>query len=78
MLDVLEPEKEFKISSSIGSHSSLVAGVIGKIFLSAMNNGEVSGPDRTERAAQVHGELHHGSRPVHCGSWRRQGSRGTP
>jgi DNA-binding IclR family transcriptional regulator len=42
VLDVLEPQKEFKISSSIGSHSSLVAGVIGKIFLSAMSNGEVT------------------------------------
>ncbi len=42
VLDVLEPQKEFKISSSIGSHASLVAGVIGKIFLSAMSSDEVT------------------------------------
>ncbi|MGA3174429.1 MAG: IclR family transcriptional regulator [Syntrophorhabdales bacterium] len=42
VLDVLEPQKEFKISSSIGSRMSLVAGVVGKIFLSAMNDGEVA------------------------------------
>jgi DNA-binding IclR family transcriptional regulator len=41
LIDVLEPQKEFKISSSLGTHMSLVAGVAGKIFLSAMNNGEV-------------------------------------
>ena len=41
LIDVLEPQKEFKISSSLGSHMSLVAGVVGKIFLSAMSDGEV-------------------------------------
>ncbi len=38
LIDILEPQKEFKISSSLGTHMSLVAGVVGKIFLSAMNN----------------------------------------
>ncbi len=42
IIDVLEPQKEFKISSSLGSHLSLVAGVVGKIFLSAMSNAEVA------------------------------------
>ncbi len=41
VIDVVEPQKEFKISSSLGSHMPLVAGVTGKIFLSAMSNGEV-------------------------------------
>jgi DNA-binding IclR family transcriptional regulator len=43
LIDVLEPQKEFKISSSLGSHMSLVAGVVGKIFLSAMSDEEVAG-----------------------------------
>jgi IclR family transcriptional regulator, KDG regulon repressor len=38
VLDVLEPQKEFKISSSIGTRFSLTAGVFGKIFLSAMED----------------------------------------
>jgi len=41
VLDILEPEKEFKISSSVGLRMSLVAGAAGKIFLSAMSDKEV-------------------------------------
>ena len=41
VLDVLEPRKEFKISSSIGSRHPLLAGVVGKIFLSSMDEREV-------------------------------------
>ncbi|MGD0230639.1 MAG: IclR family transcriptional regulator [Syntrophorhabdales bacterium] len=41
VLDVLEPQKEFKISSSVGARMSLVAGVAGKIFLSALSDREV-------------------------------------
>lgn len=41
VLDVLEPKKEFKISSPIGTRFSLLGGVMGKIFLSALENEEV-------------------------------------
>jgi IclR family transcriptional regulator, KDG regulon repressor len=41
VLDVLEPQKEFKISSSIGTRFALTAGVFGKIFLSAMDDRDV-------------------------------------
>jgi DNA-binding IclR family transcriptional regulator len=41
VLDVLEPRKEFKISSSLGSRLPLMAGVVGKIFLASMGEGEV-------------------------------------
>ncbi len=41
VLDVLEPRKEFKISSSIGTRFGLTVGVIGKIFLSTMDDKEV-------------------------------------
>jgi len=40
VLDVLEPRKEFKISSSLGSRHPLLAGVVGKIFLSSMDERE--------------------------------------
>ncbi len=42
LIDIVEPRKEFKISSSLGSHMSLVAGVMGKIFLSAMSDKEAA------------------------------------
>jgi DNA-binding IclR family transcriptional regulator len=42
VLDVLEPQKEFKISSSIGTTFGLTAGVFGKIFLSSMEDKEVA------------------------------------
>jgi IclR family transcriptional regulator, KDG regulon repressor len=41
VLDVLEPQKEFKISSSIGTRFGLTVGVFGKIFLSSMEDREV-------------------------------------
>lgn len=41
VLDVLEPEKELKISSPIGTRFSLLGGVIGKIFLSCVDNEEL-------------------------------------
>ncbi len=41
VLDVLEPEKELKISSPVGTRFSLLGGVIGKIFLSCCDNEEV-------------------------------------
>ena len=67
LIDVLEPQKEFKISSSLGSHMSLVAGVVGKIFLSAMDNGEVAELLSPERPAQIHGEQHRRHRAVPAG-----------
>jgi IclR family transcriptional regulator, KDG regulon repressor len=42
VLDVVEPQKEFKISSSIGTRFGLTVGVFGKIFLSSMEDGEVT------------------------------------
>jgi IclR family acetate operon transcriptional repressor len=41
-LDVLEPQKDFRISSQIGTTFAITAGVIGKIFLSSMDNREVA------------------------------------
>jgi DNA-binding IclR family transcriptional regulator len=41
VLDLVEPQKEFKISSSIGTRFALTAGVFGKIFLSALDNKEI-------------------------------------
>jgi DNA-binding IclR family transcriptional regulator len=41
VLDVLEPEKELKISSPIGTRFSILGGVIGKIFLSYLNDEEI-------------------------------------
>ncbi len=41
VLEVVEPQKEFKISSSVGTTFALTAGVFGKIFLSSMENREV-------------------------------------
>jgi IclR family KDG regulon transcriptional repressor len=42
VLDVVEPQKEFKISSSIGTRFGLTVGVFGKIFLSSMEDKEVT------------------------------------
>jgi len=42
VLDVVEPQKEFKISSSIGTKFGLTVGVFGKIFLSSMEDKEVT------------------------------------
>jgi IclR family KDG regulon transcriptional repressor len=42
VLDVVEPQKEFKISSSIGTRFGLTVGVFGKIFLSSMEDREVT------------------------------------
>jgi IclR family transcriptional regulator, KDG regulon repressor len=41
VLDVIEPQKEFKISSSMGTRFGLTVGVFGKIFLSSMEDSEV-------------------------------------
>jgi IclR family KDG regulon transcriptional repressor len=41
VLDVVEPQKEFKISSPIGTRFAVTAGVFGKIFLSSMEDREV-------------------------------------
>jgi DNA-binding IclR family transcriptional regulator len=41
VIDILEPQKEIKISSSLGARMSLFAGVVGKIFLSAMSDKEL-------------------------------------
>jgi IclR family transcriptional regulator, KDG regulon repressor len=41
VLDVVEPQKEFKISSSVGARFSLTAGIFGKIFLSALDDREI-------------------------------------
>jgi IclR family transcriptional regulator, KDG regulon repressor len=41
VLDVLEPQKEFKISTSIGNRFGLTVGVFGKIFLSTLEDSEV-------------------------------------
>ena len=41
VLDVVEPGKELKISSPIGARFTLDAGVIGKLFLSCMENDEI-------------------------------------
>jgi IclR family transcriptional regulator, KDG regulon repressor len=41
VLDVVEPQKEFKISSSVGARFSLTAGIFGKIFLSALDDKEI-------------------------------------
>jgi DNA-binding IclR family transcriptional regulator len=41
VMDAVEPRKEFKISSPIGACFSLDAGVIGKVFLSCLENDEV-------------------------------------
>ena len=42
VIDVLEPPKELKISSGIGATFSITAGAVGKIFLSSMDNEEVT------------------------------------
>lgn len=41
VIDVVEPKKELKISGPVGAHFSLDAGVIGKVFFSAMENEEI-------------------------------------
>jgi DNA-binding IclR family transcriptional regulator len=41
VLDVVTPEKELKISSPVGARFSLTAGVIGKVFLAPLENGEI-------------------------------------
>lgn len=41
-VDIVEAEKEFKVSSTIGAKLPLTAGAVGKIFLSAMSNEEVA------------------------------------
>ncbi len=41
VLDILEPEKEFKISSHSGTRFSITSGVVGKIFMSAMDDREI-------------------------------------
>jgi IclR family transcriptional regulator, KDG regulon repressor len=41
IVDVLETRKDFKISSQIGTRIDITAGVVGKIFLSSMDNKEV-------------------------------------
>jgi DNA-binding IclR family transcriptional regulator len=43
VVDILEVHKDFKISPQIGTRMDLTAGVVGKIFLSSMDNGEVLG-----------------------------------
>lgn len=40
VVDVLETRKDFKISSQIGTRIDITAGVVGKIFLSSMDNKE--------------------------------------
>lgn len=40
-IDIVEAEKEFKISSTVGAKLPLTAGAVGKIFLSAMSNEEM-------------------------------------
>lgn len=42
VLDVLEPQKDLKISSSIGTKFGLTVGVFGKIFLSSMEPEKVT------------------------------------
>lgn len=41
VVDILEAHKDFKISSQIGTRTELTGGVVGKIFLSSMDNEEV-------------------------------------
>jgi DNA-binding IclR family transcriptional regulator len=41
VLDVVTPEKELKISSPVGARFAITAGVIGKIFLSPLENEEI-------------------------------------
>jgi len=41
VLDVVTPEKELKISSPAGARFAITAGVIGKIFLSPLENEEI-------------------------------------
>jgi len=41
LVDILEVHKDFKISSQVGTPMELTAGVVGKVFLSSMNNEEV-------------------------------------
>ncbi len=40
VVDVLEPRKDFKISSQIGTAFTITAGIVGKVFLSSMDNRE--------------------------------------
>jgi len=41
VLEVVEPQKELKISSPVGARFALTAGVIGKIFLAPLENEEI-------------------------------------
>ena len=41
LVDILEVHKDFKISSQVGTPMELTAGVVGKVFLSSMDNEEV-------------------------------------
>lgn len=41
LLDVVEPQKEFKISSPIGARFALTSGVIAKVFLAPLANDEI-------------------------------------
>jgi IclR family acetate operon transcriptional repressor len=41
VVDILEVHKDFKISSQAGTRMELTAGVVGKVFLSSVDNEEV-------------------------------------
>jgi IclR family transcriptional regulator, KDG regulon repressor len=68
VLDLVEPQKEFKISSSIGTRFALTAGVFGKIFLSALDDKEIISLLKEKGLRKVYRQQHYRCRTVFTGN----------